>query len=80
MKLKKVKGTLRHDFNINHIFDFIENDKLDGDDTKRILVEALHVIGGLRYLLLGTHSLIDKNLEYLSNSGEIWMGGSSFKK
>ncbi len=49
MKLKKVKGTLRHSFDVAVVQRHLEQGKLDGDDAKRILGEALHVIGGLRH-------------------------------
>ena len=49
MKLKKVKGTLRHSFDVAHVDRLLQADKLDGDDAKRILGEALHVVGGLRH-------------------------------
>lgn len=59
MKLKKVKGTLRHSFDVAHITELLEEDRLDEDDAKRILGEALHVVGGLRSDIRTLHLAID---------------------
>lgn len=66
MKLKKVKGTLRQDLDIDYVFGLIEKDKLDGDDVRRILIESLHVIRRLKYLIFNIHSLIYENSRRLS--------------
>ena len=69
MKLKKVKNTLRHDFDPLYIINLIKDDKIDGDDALRILVNACHVVGGLRCVIFGNI----KDGERLVASGQsIW--------
>jgi hypothetical protein len=49
MKKKiKVKGTLKHDFDVLHVLKLIEDGKLSHDDAIEVLVNACGVITGLR--------------------------------
>lgn len=60
MKLKTVKGTQRHGFDIEYVERLLEKKgSMDLEDATRILGEAIHVIGGLRVELRGMYRAID---------------------
>jgi hypothetical protein len=48
MKLKKVKGTLRHDFDTDLVLKYIKENALDDSEYSRILENACQVIVSLR--------------------------------
>jgi hypothetical protein len=51
MKLKSVKGTQRHNFDVAYVQKLLEGHKMDENDARRILGEALHVIDRLDFEL-----------------------------
>lgn len=59
MKLKRVKGTLSHDFDTDHVRGLMLKQAIDKDDAIRILEQAVNVIDGLRAGATALHRAID---------------------
>lgn len=61
MKLKTVKGTQRHAFDIEYVQRLLEKKgSMDLEDATRILGESIHVIGGLRVELRAMYRGVDE--------------------